>query len=415
MIPGNSTRAVNFSMAGNRLSLIFQNEQRKGHYYMRGYWRMLSLALLPVFFATAVVSADQVILVNGDRVSGEIMAISGGRVRMITDYAGEILIDFSQVEDMEIEREGRISLVNGDVLTGRIVSVSGENIAITSQVFQEITVPRSLLLGFNEPAAGADTEELEQTRRLLQEKETELGKTQDKLAETEKKVDDLTSISKVWSGSLSLGTQLKRGNTDSSDVRFDATALRKVPREELALRFYADYGETDGETDTNEIFGEVKLKVFQTERFYLFGLTSMEYDEMENLDLRAQVFSGPGYIFIDRERTNLLGEIGAGLMGEFFDEADGDDGETLEASLRLNAEWRQKLFGNAEFFQGLTIYPSLGNFGDYRLRSETTLSTPLSKQWAIKLSLVDDYDSDPEGEDVKNNDLKCISSIQYKY
>lgn len=378
-------------------------------------YRLFVFVSLFVFATASVVSADQIVLLNGDRISGEITAISDGRVMVMTDYAGEISVDFNQVEDMEVEKQGHISLGNGDVITGRIVSVSGETITIRSQVLQEITIPGDLFLGYRRFAEELEEEELEQTRRLIQEKEKELEETRDELAKTKKEVEDLTSISKLWSGSVSLGAQMRRGNTDSSDVRFDATALRKAPREELALRFYADYGETEGETDTNEIFGEVKLKVFQTDRFYLFGLTNMEYDEMENLDLRAQVFGGPGYNFIDTERTKLLGEIGAGLTGEFFDEDDGGDEETLEASLRLNAEWRQKLFANAEFFQGLTVYPSLGKFGDYRLRSESTLSAPFSEQWAIKLSLVDDYDSNPESEDVKKNDLKFIAAIQYKY
>jgi putative salt-induced outer membrane protein YdiY len=188
-----------------------------------------------------------------------------------------------------------------------------------------------------------------------------------------------------------------------------------VPREELRLRFYADYVETEGETDTNQVFGESKLKVFQTDRRYLFGLTNMEYDEMENLDLRAQAFAGPGYDFIKNERTRLVGEIGAGLTGEFFDEEDDGSDETVEAGLWLNAEWTQKIFENAEFYQGLTVYPSLGKFGDYRLRSESTVKTPLGRQWAIKMSLIDDYDSDPESENVKKNDLRFISSMEYNF
>jgi len=370
--------------------------------------RVFFVLVLFVFCNVTDASADQITLANGDIISGKVETVSAGSVRIVTDYAGAITVDFRQVANLEIEENGRISLQNGDVITGRIVSMSGESVAIASPVLQDLTIPRDLFKGFNVPVEEVSASELEQTRETLK-------KTEEKLATAEAKVENLSSISKLWSGSLSLGTQLRRGNTDSSDARFDAIAIRKAPREELSLRFYSDYGETDGETDTNEIFGEVKLKVFRTDRFYLFGLTNMEYDEMENLDLRAQVFGGPGYIFIKTDKTNLLGEIGAGLTGEFFDEEEGDDEENLEASLRLNAEWRQKLFDNAEFFQGLILYPSLSEFGDYRLRSESTLVTPLSEQWAIKLSLVDDYDSSPENKDTKKNDLRFVSSIQYTY
>ncbi len=325
----------------------------------------------------------------------------------MTDYAGEIRIDFARVADLRIDEPGRISLKNGDIITGRIGSISGDRIIVTSEVFGDAEVARKLFESFQ------STEIAQAEHAELERAEAELREAQEELAQKEEELEELTSVSKLWSGSFAVGAQLERGNSDTTDVRVDAKATRKAPCEELRLRFYADYGETDGETDTNNVFGESKLKVFQTERRYLFGVTNMEYDEMENLDLRAQGFGGVGYNFIDKERTHLLGEVGAGLTGEFFD--DGDDEETLEASAWLNSEWKQRLFEHTEFYQALTLYPSLGNFGDYRLRSESTVTTPLSDHWAIKLSLIDEYDSDPESEGVKKNDLRFISSMEYTF
>ncbi len=352
--------------------------------------------------------ADQIVLENGDRISGEIIHILDMKIQVATEYAGEISIDFAAVADMRTDRSARIFLENGDVITGKIGSLSSGQVSVSSTALGEIEFPRGQFLGL-------DTRNVEDLKiqKLQDTHPTPENVLSVPSQAEEEKIEEPASVPSLWSGSLSVGGQLQRGNTDTADLRIEVNAKRTAPREELQLRFYSDYGETDGETDTNKVFGQAKLKLFRTERRYVFGVTNMEYDEMENLDLRAQGFGGLGRIFIDKESTNVLGEIGAGLTGEFFDN-DGDE-ETLEASLWLNAEWRQGLFERLEFYQALTLQPSLGDFGDFRLRSESTIAAPLGAGWAIKFSLIDDYDSDPESEDTKKNDLRLISSAEYAF
>jgi hypothetical protein len=62
-----------------------------------------------------------------------------------------------------------------------------------------------------------------------------------------------------------------------------------------------------------------------------------------------------------------------------------------------------------------TLFPSLEDFGEFRVRSESILTSPLGDGWAIKLSLIDDYDSAPENNDVKKNDLCFISAVEYTF
>ncbi|RJP65529.1 MAG: DUF481 domain-containing protein [Candidatus Abyssobacteria bacterium SURF_17] len=361
-----------------------------------------------------IVFADHIALANGDSISGEIIHISDGQIQVVTEYAGEIRIDFSKATDLTTETSGRVTMKNGDAITGRLLSVSEEDMVIASVILGELRVPRESFVSFEllekSVSVQAEAEAVPvSTREAAADHEVTRQSVEDEMVEA--KAPELPAD--LWSGSFAVGAQLQRGNTDTMDVHIESSATRTVPREELRLKFYADYGETEGNTDTNRIFGEGKLKVFLSEPRYVFGLTNMEYDEMENLDLRAQAFGGAGQIFLKTGRTQFLGEIGAGLTGEFFDN-DGDE-ETVEPSGWLNAEWRQKVGARAEFFQGLTLYPSLGSFGDYRVRSESALTTPISDHWAVKLSVIDDYDSDPESEDVRKNDFRLISSLEYKF
>lgn len=370
---------------------------------------LLSAALLMVVAAFTVASdvrADQVTFVNGDRISGEILSISDGKIQIATEYAGTITADFGKIIGLTTDAAGKITLRNGDLISGAIREVSPDRIVVESEALGILELPRA---SFAEFMARGKHESIEPVQTPGDDLRTDKS-----AASTEKKPgESSTAVAEAWNGSLAVGAQLQRGNTDTADLHVEIKAKRTAPREELHLRFYSDYGETEGETDQNKAFGQAKLKLFQTDRRYLFGLIDMEYDEMENLDLRAQGFGGIGYKFLNAPRTKLLGEAGAGLTGEFFDEA--DDEETLEASAFLNAEWTQVLFENVVFYQALTLFPNLSEIGDFRLRSETGVTSPLGGGWAFKLSLIDDYDSDPESEEAEKNDLRFISSLEYNF
>jgi putative salt-induced outer membrane protein YdiY len=372
------------------------------------------IALVFIIFSSAVdVSADVVDLDNGDRLSGTIIRIAAGEVVLQTEYAGELRIDFAKVTNITTEQPGRITLKNGNIITGQIQSMSQEQVVVNSEILQAVEFPRALFAGLNEPAAEAEPEELIETRERLEETEASLQEAQKTIEEKEAKIQHLTSGSELWKGRFSLGIDLERGNTTETDIVTSLEATRSVPREELKLKFLSNYGETDREADTNEVYGLVKLKVFQSDRRYIFGFVDGEYDEFENLNYRGQVFGGPGYIFIKNERTKLAGEIGPGVVGEFTDTEDGTD-SSVEFALGLHSEWNQKLFNNVEYIQGLSLFPSVSDFGEYRIRLESTLRTPLRERWLMKLTLRDDYDSDPE-EDTEHNDLQFITALEYEF
>jgi hypothetical protein len=272
---------------------------------MRATFGALGL-LLVLFLYSATVRADQVTLSNGDVITGEITEIGRGWLQMETEYAGAIDIEFSKVSDLVTEREARIHFSNGDVVSARIECMFAGWIVLVSELFGEMEVQRDLFIGLDRVSAMEERIERDLLAQRLQQTEAELGEVREELIEREKEIQAAMSISKLWSGSFSVGAEVARGNSDTAGLHVDFKAVREIPFEELGLRFFADYSESEGETNTNRIFGESKLKVFQTERRYLFGVTSMEYDEIKDLDLRAQAFGGLGYNF--RFFSKLVGE-----------------------------------------------------------------------------------------------------------
>jgi putative salt-induced outer membrane protein YdiY len=369
---------------------------------------LLLVLLQPAIHA----QADQITLANGDRISGEILVISDSKVRLVTEYAGEIEVDFDKVENFSTDKAASIALTNGDLINGKIDSITEDQIIITSETFGVIEVQRSFFQSLNDAGpTKEDLAKLEQTQETLATTEAALTRTREELEKKEQVIDDLSSPLSLWKGSIAVGAKAERGNSDSNKINLEARATREAPRDKLQLRLLIDYEETNGKADTNNVFSSSKLQVFRTDRQYVFGITSLEYDEFKNLDLRAEAFAGPGYYFIRKQRTDVFGEIGGGIVGEFVDGAD----EIVEGNAWFHIGWRQKIFGTSEFTQDITFLPNLSDAGDFRVRSETALRTPMGEHWALRLSLLDDYDSQPEGEDVDKNDVTFVSALEYTF
>ena len=80
-------------------------------------------------------SADHVILTNSDGISGEIIYISGNEMQVVTEYAGEIRINFTRVADLRSDGDGRLILENRDRKRGRLDQLSEDQRTAIRTIF----------------------------------------------------------------------------------------------------------------------------------------------------------------------------------------------------------------------------------------------------------------------------------------
>lgn len=66
---------------------------------------LLRILLLSAFVGLAIpVSADRVWLNNGDRLSGDILLLDGGKRVLKTRYAGQVLIDWKDIDTLRSDQ-----------------------------------------------------------------------------------------------------------------------------------------------------------------------------------------------------------------------------------------------------------------------------------------------------------------------
>lgn len=114
-----------------------------------------------------------------------------------------------------------------------------------------------------------------------------------------------------WSGKLSLGVSLRRGNTNQAELTANGRLRRQTSATRLELQYVGAFGELNGVENVNNHRSSVQHDVNLTRRLYLTPLR-VEYfrDPFQNIETRFTPAAGGGYSLVDTSRVEW--EVGAG-------------------------------------------------------------------------------------------------------
>ena len=337
--------------------------------------RTLHVALVAVLaLHVAAASADVVTLVDGSRMVGVIESLAGGKLLLKTEYAGTIELDAAQLATIETESTVNVALTSGDQLVGRIEWSEADNhpIVQTGVGPVPITVDRIAAIW---PEEGKSPEVLAMEEQLT------------------KAEADFEAQKAKWSAIFEAGLFFTEGNSNVFRVHGRAEAIRKSAKDLLKFYVSAEYSEEDDVRSTSEVKGGGYYEYLFTERFFGFGRFDLEYDEFENLDLRASFGVGAGYYWIKKEDHELKTRAGIGYLHESY--MDGTSRDTAQAEVGL--DYRIDITPWLRFTSGNTWYPTFKSIRDYRLVSDNAFLIPLgdSDIWKLKLGALYEYDSIP--------------------
>jgi len=330
-----------------------------------------ALAVLLLLLSCAPFAfADQILLKNGDRITGTVIDANNGVLSVKTDYAEKIQIKMDAVQRIETDQPVDVRLAGGELLHG---SLQGEVDAL--QVLEG-------------QGRGAATVDWSQVASL--------------------NVDPPPPWS--WEGKLFLGVLEQSGNTDRTSANLGASATRRSPMDRYSLSFLFNYAEDGGELTTRDIFGSIKYDYFVTKKLYGYLGVEMLKDKFKDLNLRTVVGPGVGYQVWDDDGKALAFEGGVSYFSE--DRIDAEDDHWMTG--RLGIDFRCKLSDQITLSDLLTLYPSIEQGGEFTGRNEAALTTSISGSWSLRLANIWEYDSDPP-EEVENNDSKTSLSLQYAF
>ena len=96
--------------------------------------RSATLVVAFTLFAAGLqpVGADEVLISNGDRLSGDVLRQEKGQLRLKTTYAGTVEIAWKDVREARFDRPTQVLLDDETVLTVEAVSREGDQLTPTT-------------------------------------------------------------------------------------------------------------------------------------------------------------------------------------------------------------------------------------------------------------------------------------------
>lgn len=330
---------------------------------------LLYFALFALTVFASPLYADQIVLENGDRLTGTVVSSESGILTFSTDYSDPVKIQASKIREVITDTPVEVHLSEGEVLKGSLKTVEEGKVAVESSTDRETTVVQwANVQSINPP----DT--------------------------------------KKWTGNISLGGSQQSGNTDRLSASVGAEAMRKTEIDRFGMRFLFNYAKEDGELSNRNTYGALKYDYFFTEKIYGYTGVELLADKFKDIKLRTVVGPGVGYQFWDYPDKSLGVEAGISYFSEDHIEAADDDWVT--ARLAANLKWI--LAEPLVLTDALLIYPSLEDTGEYQLRNEAGITSPLLAGWSLKLSNIIEHDSNPPAS-IEKDDIYWILSLVYGF
>ncbi len=308
--------------------------------------------------------ADTVMTSDGSTIVGNIEKIADGKLVLATQAAGRLEIDLAMVTGIATDQVVSIELTSGDTLLGAVEpAAEAGTVTVRSEVGDISTATSNIVLLWSEGA------------------------------ENPRVAAQLEAAQPKWTATLEAGVTRTEGNTDTLEGHGRFDVKRKTSEDLLEFYLAGNYGEENKRRTKNEYFGGIRYENNMTDRSYWYARTRLEYDEFEDIDLRATAAAGFGYYWLKQPDHELKTSIGAGYRHEAYEGGRTEDSAVLD----LGLDYRRDLADWLQFTHSTVYSPDVEEFNDYRLACDTALLLPLKNDvWSWKIGMRNDYNSNPQ-------------------
>lgn len=232
-------------------------------------WQALGACLLLGLVLPAW--ADTVWLNNGDRLTGQIVLLEGGKLALKTKYAGRVLIDWEDIDTLSSDQP---LLVKRSGFTGqrsqhleaagkgmvRVVNGNTQTVPLTD--IKQLVPPRPLITDF------------------------------------------------VWEGNLDAKLDMERNDNETDEFRLKGNTRVSHGRWRHVLKGEYEHETKNSEEVDNNWELEYDLDRFITQQWFIRSSAYQQRDAFEKIDRQTSFGMGPGYRFWDDElgRFELIGQ-----------------------------------------------------------------------------------------------------------
>ena len=209
-----------------------------------------------------------------------------------------------------------------------------------------------------------------------------------------------------WDAGVELGINGSEGSNTVFSMRTGAHLKRVTERWKYDSSLSYNKNLANGvETQNNGKLDARLDRILAESPWTLFVLENLIYDEFQAFDLQLSLNAGVGYQWLKTPATDLLTRFGAGATREFGGvEDDWQPQALMGVDLTHQLSTTQRLVAKVDYF------PEWEDFRNYRVVTDLGWQVDLDRprNVSLKLSVIDRYDSTPEGAVPNNFDYALL-------
>jgi putative salt-induced outer membrane protein YdiY len=218
---------------------------------------------------------------------------------------------------------------------------------------------------------------------------------------------------KKWSGDMSLGFAMTRGNSETLSISFSFGLEKKFSDklEWLNSGFYL-YNQQKNKKSAESIGFATRLNWLKSKRFYSYYEFQFLRDIFKGYNYRLIPGAGLGYKLVELKSFGF--SLYGGLTRVITRYKSTSNTESF-TGVKVGDQLAWKFTSTAELNQMAEFISSLSKPEEFFIRFEAGLAASISKKWALSFSFVYTYDSNPPKIEIKKNDAALIGGINYKF
>jgi Protein of unknown function, DUF481 len=339
--------------------------------------QLMFLTIALCFAAQDAVAKDEitdlVVMMNGDRLVGEIKGLEFGQLQFKAGYmASSVYLDWTKIKQLESTRRFRVEFGDGVLYSG-------------------------IIRKLETPTPEGDFEVTDDAQKTTRSFINVVS-----LEPLER------SMWRRFRGSADVGFTL---HPEAGQTQYSANANVAYPSENYRIDSQASslFSRQEGAEDAARDSLGITYTRFLPENWLLLGLSQMLKDNQLNLDLRATFSGGGGRFLTHTNRTGLaiFGGI-ASTYEKYFDTASNQNGNKAEAL--AGVQFFRFRFASSQFNTRLLAYAGITDWGRERVDWETSMSWEIWHNVFWKVSVLENFDSRPP-EGAPRNDFAMTSSF----
>jgi hypothetical protein len=315
---------------------------------------------------------DTIYFQNGDRLTAEVKTLETNTLRLSTDDAGTVVVEWNKVDSVKIINTMRILLKDGEILYGKLLP-SGE-------------VKRCYIW-----------------TREGEPRLTELQAIVGLSPVEERFVDRLT-------GSLSSGFSYTKAS-DFMQFNLDGSIKYLAEKNHIEL-FYDGIITSESESKTHHQNGGVNFRRILPRKWFLISHFSAESISEQQLDLRTSFGLGGGNSIVLTNHSYFY--VAGGVQGN-REASSGTNQYNLEGLISL--DYSVFIYDSPEVSFNISgdLIPSLSDLGRVRSRIDSNLKWEVFNDFYLKWSFFHSFDSRPLSTTAEKSDWAIsLLGLEYK-